>query len=769
MSRDLPSFNASVGFDALPSQNLDEGLNAQMAALQSFNQGAQSIAEEGLKLSAEQNKNTLKYNISKAYEGFSNEAIKNPDAISAQKNFLAESKSYQQQLAGQSNFINRGFVNNLAQSYEESYNKKLATNTLQQAKFAQIGNAIIQDNQAGSDITNSILTADPKLGDNQFQNAHALIANRNQQLQYNLVHGLISPAQFKSASDTYPLQYAALMITKGYQDRLNSGKADEALQFLSQATRSFQEKFSPDQFHKLQGMVTNETASFINSAGVSQKLLKSQFESEVQAAGKTGQPVSSSLLAMVKSTDPKNADYYDFTAKQANWSAQYYKLATTTTPDQGRIAVNQVKDKAQRLLAQQAYTAGRKQLLDNPAETASQSPAVQEAAKMEQASSVTGNNKIPTGFTALGVPTPNSTDAIVKWQLAHGFSMQGSTIAPKVQPLFKAYADKFMNAWNQSNPVDKVKLMQQLQDQTGSGQNFSLALDQLHTKYNLPSDAKYLGLVDPTNVDINTISSALSTPITEMQKAMKTSDPDLQKDVDTKVNNAVFNLEADPNSFFPSTSPVVKWQESMQGQEGFGDPTVNNALKSALQKLAYQNVLTGKASSAEDAFDMAGNQLFSNINFVLHKGQMLAIPKNINSDAVLSHADTWQEKVPELSWKVSDSDPSGEYSPDEAKNNNKKLIETGHWGTDSSGHQLVWVNAAGQIPLLDTGKPLEFSYSDAQNYLMNDEKYIKSKLQKEPDFAFVFGKHAQHIRDLRDNLEKIKKLEVETKQVTGGQ
>jgi hypothetical protein len=749
MSRQLPTYDASVGFQTPPNYNLNTGIQLQINALKEFNTTGQSLIDTGLKQDAQTARQTLKYNISQSMSQFAQEAQKNPDATQAATQFNESAKSYAAQLSGQTNPLNKGYVDNLSQYYTNSYAKPFVQNSLKQTlRVGQYG-ASQRYNQSQSDLATA-------LQNHNYTAAASIYTQMQQATKDDFIHGFVSQSALQDSMKNDPVNYLGQAAISKYNEALSSSDPNSATQVLNSIPKGVIQGLSYNQSLKFHAMVAQATAQHLNNIGVTKDSVDSMVKNEnarLQAEG--GQPnaqLKSMYLALNKNASPQQYDdaqqhalflynagqfFQSATPDQSNHFMDSFKPATTDTPDV-------VDKKFQDYIAlQKVYKQSQDTYNSDKMAVAAKSISVQDQAQAEENAKTTGTQQ-PLPNSPFNPLTPSGVRAGVMWQVQHGSSLQSGQ-KNSVMPATNDFANNFTTQLQSADSFGKLQIMNEAR--ATFGEYFPQFWNQVSKKAGLPKGLALAANVDPTDPHAADILNALATPSKQLDDASKTANSSANTDLNTRLNN-IFSAPTSysasevastiargipfGSSFLPRQATKLDLQlQSLAAGSGGAQADELNGLKSAAKKIGQQALLNGLVDNGSDAGDYGANAIMSNFNYSKLDGYYLAIPKQMSGDVVSGYLYSQKSKAQKFPFVLTNNSLGGQLSPEQANEIDKKNIALGHWITAPDANGAEWVDVNGNVRTDKSGNPFYVPYSDAFQNKNQIQQFNQTKIARD--------------------------------------
>lgn len=704
----LPQYQQQAQIDVTQAPDVESGGAALIEGLRHAGDAGIRATDYELNNVEQAKQDQLKMEISQATSAFKQTALTNPSAQAGLNGFDDQAKQYAASILQNTNSFNRTQTGNLLNYYSNTNRTDVVDAVNKQAKLSTFANFVGQNAQGADDISKAINSSDPN-DPNRFDQALTLHGQQQQALKNALVQGVIQPGEYQTAFDQNRKNFQQQVVLKQYEDAVNGGTVPQFMQnFQNADLPGLNEQDKLGMMHDFSAITNQRLADL----GTTRAQLDQSQKDNITGILAGGQP-NATVMQNTKMVDP---DKYDGYAQQVTDATRQYSIlqhAATLPPSDQQTLLSALKptDPTSSTYGHdtQFYNTISK-LVDNdnkkftsdPMTYIGNHPAIQQAA---QARNLADN----VGATAPYNPSSNINDPVVKpWQqavdlqVARGMSLYGGKNSVKL--MTNSDSQSNVAQISAASPATQVQYFNSLRN-TYKG-FYPIVIRQL-AKDGLPSNMQLLAAYNPSDPNIQTYATALSTPVKELKQNLDPKDA-------TEINKAMYDGAQSPSSGFNN------YISSLSGYSGSNNPVYVNQLKESLKSIAYQNMASGKYASAGDATKAALDSIGNEYNYTSINGQNIRVPTNYNQDTIKNYALENQNQLvnsfPFATNKVTPPEPGGTADPTQSSQFDlKQNIQRGHWVTAPSDDSLVWVDSQGMLRTDKNSQPLSIKFKDAQN------------------------------------------------------
>lgn len=714
MAENLPKYNASVPYQVVDQPDPTSSANELIGSFRNFTNAFGDVTDTVTKQAAEEQRSTLKNNISTSYKQFALQAIQNPNQTEALANYQKTSAQYAKQLMEQTNVLNRGYVSNLTDYYHNEHANAIERNAILQNKRTQQVDAYERMNQATMDWKDAITNSKPLIGPNgedlQFEHAKALFAISNKEAKQNAINGLINASRVGDSFVESHKEFKTEMFLKRYQDHVVQGRGDEYIREVLDPNKNI-EGFDEEDKTKLIGKMIHIRDQNRSAARVAYGDLNGQIHDEWLRVADGGTP-NQELMYNAKMVGEET---YNKLIEGVNVAQHVYsnKLAATYKSPEG---VEQLKSQlsnidpndpdygTKRRIADESIKAidlQIKQFKENPLAVQLREPAIAQAVNTyHQAQSVDAAG-YPMHDSPFNSIVKNPYPSIIQDQLHRGLTLNG-TGNNSVRLLQPGQATDYINTLQQASPSDKIGIMNKLSTEFSDPLSFKLVMKQL-VNNGLDPNMGILAGISSNSPDAPDVAEALSIPKSQLSHELNSKDKGAVQYINYTTLQHVYGIGNSTDSF-ESYINTTSSSDGLDNHDHYA--TVSNGV----QQLAYYYSLT-KNLSAPQAIKKAEEVIANRYEYATINNNEVRIPKeaNITDQIVRDYA----YKLEETQLRNFDFDMRGydEYTAQAYKNN---IIYNGHWKTDDVDHGLVWVDENGKMWTDKNGHPLSFDWEEAK-------------------------------------------------------
>lgn len=729
--RNMPTYDKSVALQVTEQPNPEGAAEMMINSFRNFSETASVITQGISKEVANQERETLKNNISNTYRQFSLDALRNPDQNAALSDYTKKSQDYSRQLMQQTNKFNRPYVSNLVDYYHNEHQYAIEKNAIAQNQRAMVVESYKQMNDATLDVIDAINNSKPMIDekgeDHQFDTARALAADQFRNMEANAKIRGIEPALMGKTVMALMKKYKVSEYLKRYEDHVDQGKGNDFIANMQKPNYHIPGMTDQDKYQVINQMIKIRDQGK-RSAHVAIGQYKYQMQDDLLNIKNGGTPnveLQSHIEAINTNVGAHYKDQQDiaqsqYTAKQAvllkspteraDYVKSLYDGIDYNTPEgakQKRIADASVKAIEEQTKALHA---------DPLSYVVKNNTAIAEAVNTYEqaynADAVGEQHK----YTPLNSVVQKPWNSIIQEQLHLGLKLDGGKDSVKL--LSPADANTRAAEIMAAPPEDQIIAINKLKDEFGNGLPFNLAVKQLVNAGMSPGLAM-LRNFDPESNEAKDIAQAFKMPASVLDSELKKLGESIGSDI------AKYSIQ----DITPSVSESFftgKKTTTYSGTNDFGlflsTTNPNDADKLSIANSVKQYAgwlyLSGKESSATSAVKHAENVIASRYDYTQVGNQNIRIPKDYPQSAIISAANKAQKGVSSYAWNI---------LPTTNHADAMELIEAGHWVNDAIDNGLVWVDANGRQWSDKDGKPLTVSFHDANSLSPASEQVTASK------------------------------------------
>jgi len=706
--RNTPTYEKSVGLQVTEQPNPEGAANMMINSFRNFSEATSAFAQGITKEVAQQERETLKNNISNTYRQFSLDALRNPDQNAGLAEYTEKSRQYAAGLMQQSNKFNKPYVSNLVDYYHNEHQYSIEKNAITQNQRALSVQAYININDATRDwqdaINNSKPMIDEKGEDHQFDTSRALLADQLRSMETYAKNKFVDPAMLGKGRTEIIKKYQTAEYLKRYQDAVEQGSGN---QFIA--------KMREPAYH-IPGMNEEEKYNVINQmikirdqgkrgAHVAIGQLTYQMSDNLLNIENGAMP-NAELQADLDALDPiRGAAYAEqvaiaqskYSAKEANKYKSPEEKAKYKA-DLLNIDYSKPESAKQRRIADasiHAIDAQDKEIQSNPLEFVMRNPAIQDAVNnYEQAFNANAVGE-PHKYTPFNSSVPKPWNSIIQEELHLGMTLNGKN-ENSVRLIDPSRVNSMINEVMQAPPLDKVIWMNKLNDEFGGGLPFKLVVNQF-VAAGLPRPYALLATLDPNSPDAARIAEVVSIPAADVAKDLEAKQKKSVKYIQNKSVNDVFSQQAGgTNNFKAFLSTIPSYADQF-------NPEFKQDMAADITQIANYYALT-QNMTADEAVQKAQNIIANRYNYTSLDNKMLRLPKSASPQAVKSYATRMRSEMHKFNFDMRGDDMvRAQYA-----------IAHGHWVNDSIDDGLVWVDSTGKMWTDANGHPYAFSFRDAE-------------------------------------------------------
>lgn len=751
MSR-IPTYDPTVNFEITPQADVSGPIDSMINDFKQFGADVSAIGTAEINKQNTQDRLALKYNISRAYTNFANQALVNPDKNSALQIYQQQSKQYADSISKAAGEDGKGFVSSLANYYSQAHYQPLLKNALAQNKSMATSSAIDKLNEFTNNMNLASVNPNPAAGNVDLLPKYDA---KLKSLKADLVAGNISQQEFSTQQNTLidnynqeKSQVQALPIKDAFNSisQTINGMAVQGLIKPAEQARmiqSYKEKYLENYIdleyskavktgtsHQFASQFLSQLPANVNRLDAERAVAKiiSLHTRLAQDTGLSKVSVASALNQAVKNTadngampDAKAAqDYIDMNPGSEKIVNQKFKVAQSQNQIQTMVMGGQF-EQAQKLLE-----------MSKPKDANAPGAAVQNEIHQAQVQALhaahakfnsdpmDGINKSPIGQNLLNKDAlelavsdkqadPNSPLSKIKnynWDKVRNLQILSHINKPRF--MTNDIANESIAYLSTASTANQVRFFDQMHTHYQKQADFETALGQLADK-GLSRSLQYLAMFSPDTDNINDVRQGLSVPTPQMVSAVNgaAGDPKNWEDSMQTANQAIYGTKA--------TGSFANYLSTIKGNPAGRDPQFLNDLRNAVMKVAGQLYLNGKAGSLSDGIKQAQNLFGNNYQYTNFLNQTIALPKNVNKNNVvanlLKHTGDLVKNYPFVT-----PPPRNEQNPALfSKEFRQHEILSGHWANASDSQHLVWVNRSGVAPVSKDGHELKISIEDLDN------------------------------------------------------
>ncbi len=713
-SRDLPTYNKSVGLEVTAQPDPEGSASMMINAFRNFSESVASVSQGISNDQAKQQRDIIKNNISNTYRGFALEALKNPDQTAALNNYNEASKQYAQGLHAQTDTYNKAYVSNLIDYYHNEHSYTIQKNAITQNQRVLSVDAYKRMNDATIDwqdaINNSKPMVDEKGEDVQFNSARALFADQLRNMETDAKNKALDPAVMGKGRAELIKKYVTAEYIKRYEDHVQQGQGNAFITKVRDTQFHIPGLSDEDKFQVVGQMIKIRDQG-IRGANVAIGQLQYDRRDDVKNVSNGGMP-NADLQVQLDSLNPIVAQEHKNNVEIAQQSYAAKEAALYKTPEEKanmkadflNIDYNAPDSAKKRRIADAAIKAidqQDKEMQADPLKFVMKQPAIQNAVNnYEQAynANAVGEDHRYTPFNST-VPKP--WQSIIQEQMNLGFTLNGKggnssgQGGNSVRLLNPDKVPGMVSEVMAAQPVDKLIYMNKLNDEYGGGLPFKLVLKQL-INAGLPRNYGLMATIDPNSPDAQHVANALSMPAAEIYKDLKTRDEKQASFISKTVVNHVFS------NGVSGTSNFKAFMSTLPKYGNANDVAFRDDMSSSIQQIANYFALT-QSMQGQQAVDKAENIIADRYSYMSMNGSALRLPHDVSDTAVRQYATKMQIKVMHY--------PFNYDGVNQAKA--ETLISHGHWKNDTVDNGLLWVDANGKMWTDKNGHPYAFSFDDA--------------------------------------------------------
>jgi hypothetical protein len=742
--KEIPEYQRSARIEIGPMTDAQSPAQQLISSFQDFSGQINRVTKY---VAAEESKNqriSIRDNIAKTYTDFATDALKMPDKKQALSYYDQQSSSFAKQYLKETSYFNRNYAHNMLDYFANVHRTPIYSGMISQdkrqleTKTAQIiGNA---DNQIVNAIHNSQARLDEEGKNTQFDESHSLEADFYKNLNQEFVNGTIRANPEESIIPKYKKRYREERLLKGYKDALQTGQGQSYLQEIDK--QDFPDVTYEDKARFINGPMKQVRDEYFTSLGIALKDLKSQQKQALDLV-ENGGVENENVTMAVEQTQPSNiVSDYKQKMQIAHQVASAKLGAEYANPAQAESMVEYWRPEDKKSPSYQwdlyrynkiksAVAEQQKQFFSNPAQAALRDPTVQNAfVNWQNAKEVDATGKL-TGNSAVSTEMMHPDIAMAHYQEQRGLA------GPDLKFFTNGQSKSMVAALLQADPRQKLMIMNQLYNQSANSAYYNARVKQL-VKSGLPDAYSILANVDPTSPYADHIATAISTPLTDLDKDLKAKDVNAKNKIDSLIEKSVFTHQS-PSWFSELTNSTDRnakfssYMQSFSSYDGGRDVKFSANMISSLQTLGYYALQSGIAKDPESARDWAMSAIVDRYDMTLLHGQSVRVPNQYTTDNVRQYALDKEKELADFPFVKATITARGTLNRQQVSDLDKELIMHGHWTNDNIDQGLVWVDKNGQPPMDKNGQYFKISFEDANKYHQDDEAMALFKANYDED------------------------------------
>lgn len=711
-NRDLPFYTKTERIEVAPAVDVQSPAQALINSFQQFSQTASSAERLFIKYETDDQRQLIRDQVAKTYQDYSVNAMQQyADKNQALKAYDSQAYDYGKRYLENTPYIYRNYARNVIDYFANAHRAPILKNTLLQNKRVEQIASFDKFNQDTDNWENAIANSKPGVDKNtgedlQFQEATSFYAQQQEALKKGFLDGTLplSIQGYEHAKNSLKERFISKVYLKKYQDHVENGTGDQFLKDLADPKTNI-EGFNEDQKSKLIGQLIKVNKQQKQAALLELGNLKDLEQAEI-AHVENGAIPDSNLLDKIRFAKPQEFEKFNQRINIAQHVYSAKQAALYQSPNEVKEQIDSLLPKkddpmyAQKLALHDAVQKGitkfYKDYANDPMKYVLEDPTIKDMVNNYYQAQNAGALGTRLPGSPVNNPIEKPWNRIIQMQLNNGLSLTATKQAQRVKLLNSSDANSRIAAFNASDAMQKVNLINKWNDEFGGGSAFNIVMRQLIDK-GLPKQAALLTYIEPGSPDAHDVVNAFSRQPQELHKMIGTTSYDAIKNT---VNDHIVENSGGTSNFQSFLNSVTKYS-SGKNVDFYQDMT------SAVTQLAMFYKASNRAMSEDEAVKKAENVIASRYQYPLINGDPVRVPHKYTPDSVVSYANHLKDKVGSFPFVL----------PKQNQDIAKMLIMRGHWANDGIDHGLVWVDENGALWRDKNGQPFGFSFDDAENYV----------------------------------------------------
>lgn len=721
--RNMPAYEKSVGLQVTEQPNPEGAANMMINSFRNFSETTAAFAQGVTKEAAQQQRETLKNNISNTYRQFNLDALRNPDQNAGLAEYTEKSRQYAAGLMQQTNKFNKPYVNNLVDYYHNEHQYSIEKNAIAQNQRALSVEAYENYNNATRDWKDAINNSHPMVDedgvDHQFDTSRALLADqlRNMERDAKLKH--LDPAMLGKGRGELIKLYTESEYLKRYQDHVQQGLGNQFIKDMQKPGNHIPGYNEDDKRQVIDKMIKIRDEGK-RGAHVAIGQMTHQMSNDILSVKNGGMP-NAELQNDLDALDPiKGAAHREqVVVAQSSYAAKEsvrYKSPEEKAEEKRKLLnIDYSKPDApqKRRIADASITAidnQDKEIQANPLGFVMKNPAIENAVNnWEQAFNANATGE-PHKYTPFNSSVPKPWDSIIQEEMHLGMTLNGKN-ENSVRLIDPTRVNSMINEVMQADPIDKVIWMNKLNDEYGGGLPFKLVVNQF-VAAGLPRIYSLLATIDPNSPDAARLAEVVSIPAADVAKDLESKQKHSVSYIQKKSINDVFSQQLGGTTNFQAfLSTIPRYSDQFNAE-------LKQDMASDIAQIANYYALTANMTSQE-AVNKAENIVANRYNYTSMNNKQVRLPKNISAQAVKSYAAKMRADLSKFNFNMEGFD----------RVRAQQAITHGYWGNDSIDDGLVWIDANGLMRTDANGHPYAFSFRDAEIGMKHINIPVTKKLE----------------------------------------